>query len=69
MNVSEKTLEKLVNWNESTQERLPRAQGRVAPTEDVSSNVGLPDGLPDEFTDNNDPKGDACSYQGCRSGV
>lgn len=37
------------------------------PTNDQSSNVGPSDGLPDEFTDNADPKGDACCYQGGRN--
>lgn len=77
MNVSEKTLEKLVNWQELNVECIRRgrkAQNQMGeraatpvPTNDQSSNVGPSDGLPDEFTDNADPKGDACCYQGCRN--
>ena len=64
----EAELERLINWmSMPSQEPLMNQPATTVPTNDQSSNVGPSDGLPDEFTDNADPKGDACCYQGCRN--
>lgn len=47
----------------TTQEPKMTRVATHVPTDPDSSILEAPEGLPDEFTDNADPKGDACCYE------
>lgn len=78
MNKFEKQLEKLINWQETDmtikhfKEPSKTAQERPEWREatGVANDPDQPilealEGLPDEFSNNADPKGNACCYTGC----
>lgn len=66
----EKEVERMINFMEMNVESIKRAkaireaaEARVAAIDPDQPRVEALEGLPDEFTGNADPKGDACCYE------